>query len=101
MIDAIAQEQIWYDGAADTSWADPKACDVVVPATGAKYSQAHYLGMLQKYKDFNVPIFNCEYACGATKVQHAYGESLKQGFVPYVSRRPLDRLTDTPPPGYN
>lgn len=98
VIDAIAQEQIWFDGKADTQWADPQACDVKVPATGDKYSQAHYLGKLKLYKDENVPIFNCEYACGAN-AQTAYQQSSGQGFIPYVSRRPLDRLTDTPPPG--
>ncbi|PIE19563.1 MAG: glycoside hydrolase, end-alpha-1,4-polygalactosaminidase [Proteobacteria bacterium] len=99
LIDAIAQEQIWFDGKADTEWADATACDIKVPATGDKYSQAHYLGKLKLYKDYNVPIFNCEYACGAN-AQAAYQSSSAEGFIPYVSRRPLDRLTDTPPPGY-
>jgi cysteinyl-tRNA synthetase len=99
VIDAIAQEQIWFDGKADTKWADVTACDLKVPATGDKYSQAHYLGMLKLYKDNNVPIFNCEYACGVNAAA-AYQSSSGEGFIPYVSRRPLDRLTDTPPPGY-
>ena len=31
-------------------------------------------------------------------VAEAYDQAAANGYIPYVSRRPLDRLTDTPPP---
>ena len=32
-------------------------------------------------------------------VAEAYDNATANRYIPYVSRRPLDRLTDTPPPG--
>jgi cysteinyl-tRNA synthetase len=100
VIDAIAQEQIFFDGDADTKWGDRKACDRPVPARGEGYSQAHYAKHLAPYQRAGLPVFNVEYACSRRKVKIAYERSAKLGYVTYVSRRPLSRLTTTPPPGY-
>lgn len=100
LIDAIAQEQTLFDGAADTKWRDPRSCDKRVPATGAGYSQAHYDGLLAIYKRAGLPVFVVEYACSAANVKEAHARAVRLGYVPYVTRRPLSRLTTTPPPGY-
>ncbi len=100
VIDAIAQEQIFYDGDADTGWDDGDACDHVVPKVGATYSQAFYTKNLKVYSSAGLPIFNAEYACSQTKVKDAYTRSRQLGYMPYVSRRPLSRLTTDAPFGY-
>ncbi len=99
-IDALAQEQVYFDGDADTNWSHPDSCDQVVPNSGSTYSRSYYLKKLMVYQSAGLPVFNCEYACDADNVDEAYTESAKHGFVTYVTRRPLSKLTTTPPPGY-
>ena len=94
VIDAIAQEGIWYYGDAAGEWNDPDGYDIATEDLLTEY----YLEYLDQYKDAGLPVFACEYA-----VQHAataYARARSYGFIPYVTRTPLSRLTTTPPPGY-
>ncbi|MBE9507552.1 MAG: endo alpha-1,4 polygalactosaminidase [Chloroflexi bacterium] len=94
LIDGIAQEAVWYDGDATDDWDDPDGYDWEQPSALTSY----YIGYLEQYLDAGLPVFNCEYA-----LQHAamaYANSYREGYVPYVTRRSLSRLTTTPPPGY-
>jgi cysteinyl-tRNA synthetase len=99
-IDAIAQEQIYYDGDADVGWSSPSGCDKKVPDTGSEYSAAFYNSYLKQYKQAGLPVFNVEYACNGSKVSTSFNKSSQQGWITYVSRRSLEKLTSTPPPGY-
>ena len=94
-IDAIAQEQVFFDGKTDAEWDDPDACDVRVPGSGP-YSRQFYIRRLEPYRAAGLPVLNIEYACEPPNVREAYDLSAKQGYLTYVSRRPLDRLA---PPG--
>lgn len=93
-IDAISQEAVWYDGDATDEWQDPDGYDWPQPAD----LTAYYLTYLAPYQNAGVPVFNCEYALDQAAT--AYERSYTAGFVPYVTRRSLSRLTTTPPPGY-
>ncbi len=99
LLDGFAQEQVYWDGDADTSWNDSSACDKRVPTTGS-FSRTYYEAQLKMYQDVGIPVFNCEYACERAHVTEAYTLSHNKGFIPYVTRRPLSQLTTTPPPGY-
>ena len=92
-IDAIAQEGVWCDGTAGDDWDDIE---------GYFRNEAdltnEYLGLLDRYLVAGVPVFVCEYAL-AGNAPSAYARADAQGYVPYVTRRSLSRLTDTPPPG--
>jgi cysteinyl-tRNA synthetase len=99
-IDAFAQEQVYFDGDADTDWDDPDAGDHKVPKKGEGYSQEYYEWHLKRHLQRGIPVFTCDYARKARNVRKAYKKALKNGYIPYVSLRPLDRLTETPPPGY-
>ncbi|VAX21877.1 hypothetical protein MNBD_NITROSPINAE02-1117 [hydrothermal vent metagenome] len=92
-IDAIAQEEVWYGGAATDSWSDPAGYDSAVSAT----LTSEYISLLAQYSG-SVPVFNVEYALNNS--DDAYEKSASNGFVPYVTRRSLSELTTTPPPGY-
>jgi cysteinyl-tRNA synthetase len=94
MIDAIAQEEVWYAGDATDDWNDPDGHDWAQPPS----LTAYYIGYLEDYLDAGLPVFNCEYALAYADT--AYANSYDQGYVPYVSRRSLSRVTTTPPPGY-
>jgi len=94
VIDAIAQEGIWYDGIATDDWNDPAGYDT--PTAPALTSE--YLGWLDQYLNAGVPVFNCEYALNYAAA--AYTNAYNKSYKPYVTRRSLGRLTTTPPPGY-
>jgi cysteinyl-tRNA synthetase len=93
-IDAIAQEGVWYDGVAGDDWDD---------IDGYFFNEQdltdEYLGFLDQYLAADVPVFACEYALEENAAD-AYRRAGAEGYVPYVTRRSLGRLTDTPPPGY-
>ncbi len=94
IIDALAQEAVWFDGDATDDWNDPDGYDWVNETDLTDY----YLGYLSQYQDAGLPVFVCEYA-----LQHAataYANASARGFIPYATRRALAELTTTPPPGY-
>ena len=95
IVDGIAQEGIWYYGAATDSWSAPSGHDIPTPASW----RADYLGNLGKFRAAGLPVLDVEYT-----VRHAagiYERSRGYGFVPYCSRSPLSRLTTTPPLSYS
>jgi len=94
VIDAISQEAIWYDGDATDEWDDPEGYDWPNESSLVNY----YIGYLDGYLDSGVPVFNCEYAL--IYADTAYANAINKGYVPYVTRCSLSRLTTTPPPGY-
>ena len=94
VIDAISQEAIWYDGDATDDWADPDGYDWRNDSDLVSY----YIGYLEQYGDAGLPVFDCEYALD--NANQAYDKAANRGYVPYVTRRSLARLTTTPPPGY-
>jgi len=91
-IDAIAQESIWFGGDATDDWNDPDGYDKPVDPS----LTAEYISNLSQFKAAGKPVFDCEYAVDYAST--AYANSYAQGYVPYVSRTPLSRLTTTPPP---
>ncbi len=94
VIDAIAQEAIWYDGSADVDWGDPQGYDWENDPELVNY----YNGYLAQYLTAGLPVFDCEYALNYADT--AYTNALNKGYVPYVSQRSLSQLTTTPPPDY-
>ncbi|MBE9472935.1 MAG: endo alpha-1,4 polygalactosaminidase [Chloroflexi bacterium] len=94
VVDAIAQEAVWYYGNATDSWDDPDGYDR--PHDGSLTD--YYIGHLELYLDAGLPVFNCEYALAYADT--AYANAISEGYVPYVTRCSLSRLTTTPPPGY-
>jgi cysteinyl-tRNA synthetase len=94
LIDAIAQEGIWYDGDATDSWNDPDGYD---QQTDPELT-TEYIAYLNQHLAAGLPVFNCEYALSYANA--AYTKSINKGYVPYVTRCSLSRLTTTPPPGY-
>ncbi len=105
IIDGIAQEQIYFDGNADTDWDDPDSGDHrvqdVCPQDDDEcgYSREFYTTWLDDYLEAGKVVLSVDYAADEANVAEAYESAAANGYIPYVSRRPLDRLTDTPPPG--
>ena len=114
VIDAIAQEQIWYDGSADN---DPPG-DCALPRTEADVdsdayrdslseacrrqydeypqsmlhvSSASYLEQLTLAKDKGLLILTVDYALEPANIACNYETSRELGFIPFVGSRALDR----------
>jgi cysteinyl-tRNA synthetase len=94
VIDAIAQEAIWFDGDATDDWEDPSGHDYVNEPDLVDY----YINYLEQYKRRGLPVFDCEYA--VSMASEAYARAEARGYIPYATRRSLGNLTTTPPPGY-
>ncbi len=120
LIDAIAQEQVWFDGGADNNppgdcplprtEADldseayrsslSRACRRVYdryPDSTLHVSSEEYLYYLSLARDRGVPILTVDYALEPENVAWAYETSRGLGFVPFVGSRALDRYVDPVP----
>lgn len=120
IIDAIAQEQIWFDGGADN---DPPG-DCPLPRTEAEIDSAAYRDSLspecrdvyETYSDSTLHvsseeylhyltlaldqgelIFTVDYALEPDNVAWVYQTSRSLGFVPFVGNRALDRFIEPYP----
>jgi cysteinyl-tRNA synthetase len=116
-IDAIAQEQVWFDGGADN---DPPG-DCPLPRTeadidteeyrlslsdecGRQYdefpestlhvSSDEYLYYLMRAKSKGLPILTVDYALDQENVDWIYETSRDLGFVPFVGNRALDAFVE-------
>ncbi len=120
IIDAIAQEQVWFDGGADNN--PPGDCPLprtddeidtaayrqsLSPACRRTYdeypdstlhvSSQEYLGYLALAQTRGLIIFTVDYALEAENIAWVYQESRSLGFIPFVSNRALDRYVDPYP----
>lgn len=95
LFDAIAQEDIWYDGSGDP---DNGGQEGDVPVEQPDTEEA--LNHLTLWQNSGIPVLNVEYAQQPGKVERAYSLGMQHHFKTYVTLRLLNRLTSTPPPDY-
>lgn len=115
VIDAIAQEQVWFDGGADNR--PPGDCPL--PATDADIGHADYLAALSpvcraqhdRHPDstlhvssawyltqlevatrYGIPVFTVDYAVDPSNMETAVRRARDRGFTPFVGPRGLDRF---------
>ena len=104
LIDAIACEAIWYDGDGGfDDWDDPRGYNVPTDELYPGWTE-EVLGYLEPMKG-RLPIFCCEYAQDINGTNYASlvytNLALTNGFIPYCTRRSLQKLSTTPyPEGY-
>jgi endo-alpha-1,4-polygalactosaminidase (GH114 family) len=82
-IDGVAQESLWFGGRAGAKWDDDDAGGL--PREPAPELRAALASL-------DVPVFTIDYAVRDEDVRRARAESIVLGYVPFVSRSPLDRL---------
>jgi cysteinyl-tRNA synthetase len=90
-VDGISQESLSFGGRAGAEWDDPGAGDVATPATG-DWSTQTLAASLSRVRARGVPVFTLDYAVSEANARAAIERSAALGFVPAVSRAPLDRL---------
>ncbi len=100
IVDAIAQEHVYFEGLADTDWEDEDSGDIRVPDIEEEHGRQYYQQTLLPFLQHGLPVFIAEYAREPANVEESYRLGVAQGYIPYVSLTPLDRLSDTLPPGY-
>jgi cysteinyl-tRNA synthetase len=111
-IDAIAQEQIWFDGGADNKPAgdcplpelerDIESLKYIrslsrqcrrqhdrYPDSTLHVSSESYIGLLQRAKKRGLHIFTVDYALKRRNIEKVYRKSRSLGFIPFVSGRAL------------
>jgi cysteinyl-tRNA synthetase len=120
VIDAIAQEQVWFDGGPDN---DPPG-DCPLPRTIAEVdtqayreslspkcrryydddpdntlhmSSEEYLTTLEMAQDKGLAIFTIDYALDPANVAWVYQTSRALGFIPFVTTRQLDQYLEPYP----
>jgi cysteinyl-tRNA synthetase len=116
-IDAIAQEQVWFDGGADNE--PPGDCPLPrteqdidtdeyreslsaecqrqfdqFPESTLHVSSEEYLYYLNQAKNQGLPIFTVDYALDPENIQWVYETSRDHGFVPFVGSRALDEFVE-------
>jgi cysteinyl-tRNA synthetase len=117
IIDAIAQEQVWFDGGADndppgdcplprrTAEVDtedyrqslPGACRKLYddfPDSTLHVSSEEYLDYLTRAQSRGALIFTVDYALQPENVEWVYRTSRALGFVPFVGGRALDEYVE-------
>lgn len=93
VIDALAQEDVSFKGLASAGWNDANAGDI--PAVPAGETAGGSIGeRLQRVRAQapQLPVFTLDYALQPANIARAITASRAHGFVPCVSRTPLDRL---------
>lgn len=91
-IDAIAQEDIWFDGEADQGG---KEGDIPIDPQLTQ----EYITNLRIFQTANVPVITVDYAQLQPNVDSCYRAAGRLGYIEYVALRQLNELTKTPPPG--
>ena len=113
VIDAVAQEQVWFDGAADNDppgdcplpttddLVDTAAYEATLdggcllqylefPESTLHVSSEEYLGSLDAIRATGMPVLTVDYASDPDNVEFVLETSREHGFVPFVGTRLLD-----------
>jgi cysteinyl-tRNA synthetase, unknown class len=95
VFNAIAQEDIWFDGSGDPDGGGNEG-DMSVDPLDSQYC----LEQLKIWQQNQKPVFNVEYALVEENVAIAYNNGNANHYITYTTNRLLDKLTHSPPPGY-
>lgn len=89
VVDGVSQEHVSFTGEANVAWDDPASGDRVAYGDGER---AALIGKLKTFRDRGARVFTVDYAADPDHAARARALARKHGFVPFVSRTPLDRL---------
>ena len=93
IIDGIAQEQVWFDGFADSKTGSTSEGDWPMPEEG-DFGTQYYIKYLKKFLNAGLPVFTVDYAQKSENIKKINKNSRELGFKPYVSIRSLSKLSD-------
>jgi len=93
VLDGVVQEDVSFAGAASSDWDDPANADASIPATGEWSTETH-IRRLTALRKRGLLILTIDYAADETNRRAAESLARRHGFVPFVSRTPLDRIPE-------
>jgi cysteinyl-tRNA synthetase len=82
-IDGVVQESFFFGGRPEAGWDDKEAGDLLQSPTPE---------LREALASLDCPVFTLDYALEPAHVRSASEASAAMGFLPFVSRMPLDRL---------
>jgi cysteinyl-tRNA synthetase len=82
-IDGVVQESLSFGGRAGAKWDDPDA---------GGFLQSPAPELREALASLDCPVFTLDYAVREEHARSARAASVEKGYVPFVSRTPLDRL---------
>jgi cysteinyl-tRNA synthetase len=94
VIDAIAVEDLSYSGDGDVRWESGRSGDIETERGMCEWCRGDITRVLGIYRGAGLPVFTVDYCVDPENAREAIRYSLSNGFVPFVSRTPLDRLPD-------
>jgi cysteinyl-tRNA synthetase len=94
VIDGIAQEDLHFRGESDVDWWDPRSGDIRTPNSERTALEQR----LDGYLAAGLPVLTVDYCVKESNRLSSYTLSRDRGYIPFVSRTPLDRLPKAPPP---
>jgi endo-alpha-1,4-polygalactosaminidase (GH114 family) len=94
VIDAIAVEDLSYSGSGDVDWESGRSGDIETERGMCEWCRDDLARVLGIYRDTGLPVFTVDYCVEPENADEAIRYSRSHGFVPFVSRTPLDRLPD-------
>ena len=92
-IDGISHESVTFAGRAGSDWDAETTGDVPQSHEAA----TRLIAQLQKYRARGLTVFTLDYALHPQNIASSEHASRAAGFVPFVSRTPLDRLPSRAP----
>ena len=94
VIDAVAVEDLSYSGDGDVDWQSRRSGDIETERGTCEWCREDIARVLGIYRDAGLPVFTIDYCIDPENREEAIRYYRALGFVPFVSRTPLDRLPD-------
>jgi cysteinyl-tRNA synthetase len=93
VLDGVVQEDVTFAGKASSDWDDPNNADLAIAATGDWSTETH-VRRLSALRAKGLTILTVDYATEERNRDAARALARRYGFVPFVTRTPLDRIPD-------
>lgn len=96
VIDALAVEDTWFRGEADSDWSDPAGGDIANDNSD-DWSTRDLIEQYRKYQEAGLPVFSVDYCLKKENANKVYRQAYELGLIPLVTRVSLSKITQTPP----
>jgi len=91
VLSGVVQEDVSFAGAASSDWNDPMNADLAIAVSGEWSTETH-VRRLTNLRARGLTILTVDYASEERNRKAAEALARRHGFVPFVSRTPLDRV---------
>ncbi len=97
-VDGVVVEDTFFRGLDGSAWDSSTAGDRSTARDGDGWSTRDRLAQYRWFLALGLPVFSVDYCVDPAHAALVYAAAAKAGLRPLVTRHPLSRLTETPPP---